>query len=99
MKKWIKNRKLWQILFSALTAVGIVGLLYRGICWFWLLSNVLSKVPDGAASVGIIGGADGPTAIFVTAYHRQMPWYGFLILAIIGAAGLVWNRKNEKMND
>lgn len=96
MNKGLENRKLWLILFSALTAVGTIGLLYRGICRFWLLSNVLSKVPDGAASVGIIGGADGPTAIFLPASHSRMPWYGFLILALIGIAGLVWYRKKRK---
>ncbi|MDO5545618.1 MAG: sodium ion-translocating decarboxylase subunit beta [Eubacteriales bacterium] len=79
-----------------MTVVAAIGLLYRGICWFWLLSKVFSNVPDGAASVGIIGGADGPTAIFVTASHFRMPWYGFLILALIGVAGLVWNSKKRK---
>lgn len=92
MKKWIENRKLWLILFSALTAVGAIGLLYRGICW---LSQFLI-VPAGAASVGIIGGADGPTAIFVTASHYRLPWYGFLILVVLGAVGLFWCIRKKK---
>lgn len=81
-----------MIVFAALTVIGAIGLLYRGICWFWLL---FSMVPSGEASVGIIGGADGPTAIYVTASHYRMPWYGFLILAVIGVAGLVWCRKKR----
>ena len=31
--------------------------------------------PDGSAAIAIIGGADGPTAIFVTScYNAQMLW-------------------------
>lgn len=37
-----------------------------------------------AASVGIIGGADGPTAIFVTAPG----WYSYIIPVLVLAAGI-----------
>ena len=34
-----------------------------------------TDVTDGAAAIAVIGGADGPTAIFVTgSYHAQSLW-------------------------
>ena len=46
---------------------------------------------NNAYSVGIIGGADGPTAIFVTG---RFPWE-LIALAIIFVAAAIWfyNRK------
>ena len=45
-----------------------------------------------AASIGIIGGADGPTAIFVTG---RFPWELFLLTALcIGA--VIWFMKRKK---
>ena len=37
-----------------------------GIAMAFILSNLLGFTPSEAASIGIIGGADGPTAIFLT---------------------------------
>ena len=44
-----------------------------------------------AYSIGIIGGADGPTAIFVTG---RFPWE-ILLLAAVSIAAVIWyfNRK------
>lgn len=96
MKKQIFRGNAWLVIFSVLTAVGVFGLLSRWIGWCWQLSR-LFVLPTGAASVGIIGGADGPTAIFVTTSHHGIPWYGFLILALIGIVGIFWCCK--KQND
>lgn len=45
-----------------------------------------------AASIGIIGGADGPTAIFVAG---RFPWE-IVILAVICIAAVIWLRKRKK---
>lgn len=51
---------------------------------------------DKAASIGIIGGADGPTAIFVTGGTDLLP------AVLLGAALLIWillvirGKKNRK---
>lgn len=37
-----------------------------GICIAFLVATALGFSPEAAASIGIIGGADGPTAIFLT---------------------------------
>lgn len=52
-----------------------------GIAVAFVLANVLGFTPQEAASIGIIGGADGPTAIFTTA--RLAP---YLLPAIAIAA-------------
>lgn len=43
-------------------------------------------------SIGVIGGADGPTAIFITG---SFPW-GLLLLAAICAAAVIWFFKRKK---
>lgn len=88
----MKQRKVRLVISAVLAAVGIFGLLGGGILW----CCQLSKLSTGAASIGIIGGVDGPTAIFVRAFHYRLPWYGFLILAVIGIAGLFWCIKKKK---
>ena len=50
-----KRNRIWLYLFGAMAAYGGAKLI-----------KVLLAVPQEAASIGIIGGADGPTAIFVT---------------------------------
>ena len=37
-----------------------------GICFAFVVAILLGFSPEGAASIGIIGGADGPTAIYLT---------------------------------
>ena len=61
----------------------------RGIIFVNLLVLILSLVGCGneAASIGIIGGADGPTAIFITS---GASWLNICsILGVIVAAILV----------
>lgn len=45
-----------------------------------------------AYSIGIIGGADGPTAIFVTG---RFPWE-ILLLAAVCIAAVIWYFKRKK---
>ena len=82
--------------WGCLAAVVLSGfyLLYtrfRG--WFWLLTN-----KTHAGSIGIIGGADGPTAIFVTSQINLQPVkilaYVLLGLGIIGF--MVLNKTKKK---
>ena len=50
---------------------------------------------DKAASIGIIGGADGPTAIFITG---QFSWKPFLLFLIVVSACIYFIRKKYKKN-
>ena len=50
-----------------------------------------------AVSIGIIGGADGPTAVFLT----RPPWVSYLwplLLLAVGICGLLYFRKEKKRN-
>ena len=54
-------------------------------------------VAGDAASIGIIGGADGPTAIFVaTKAGPVSPWLLAGILAALSVAGLLWLRHIDR---
>ena len=89
-------RKFLQILFSGTSFCGAVGLfrifLYRIIAWF----NGVTVAVGKSATVGVIGGADGPTAVFVSTPR----WTGHVISAIAlmtGIVGLVLlNRSKRK---
>ena len=50
------------------------------------LLETTAAVPNTTASVGIIGGADGPTAIFVTG---PQPNWGLFVLIAAGCIGAV----------
>ena len=89
----------WRFVFlaGAVLAGGWL-VLYGGL---QLLANTLPvTVSSGeAASLGIIGGADGPTAIFVTgAAVRGFDWDVFLmaVILMVGIFGFLRLRKCRK---
>ena len=71
----------WRFAFLACALYGAVkllgGLWVNIVYWFSVLFMKIRSefVPNEAYSVGIIGGADGPTAIFVAA----PVWISYLI--------------------
>lgn len=83
----------WRWLFAACAVYGGLRLL-GGVAVHFLATGVLTACTE-AASIGIIGGADGPTAVFVTG----PAWTGYLpsaILLAVGAAGYYLCRKEKK---
>lgn len=65
----------------------------------WLIADVLGGISFNvteASTIGIIGGSDGPTAIFVTAPHPHI-WEILLWLAILAVSlyGLRRFRKSQ----
>ncbi len=74
MKRLGKFARIGAIVFAAL---GILTLLADRLFKRWLLHKALATaapelIHSGeAASIGIIGGADGPTAIFITSIPTQ----------------------------
>ena len=68
MKDYTYRKSPWRFLFLGIAAIGGVRLLYDGfvsLIGYFILHRELVQ-SGGAAAIGIIGGADGPTAIFVT---------------------------------
>ena len=86
----------WRFLWLGRSILGISGLL----CIFILqLAFPFCLLHTPAASVGIIGGADGPTAIYVTGapiWYLPVCFALFLALAGLGAAGYLHFRHLKK---
>lgn len=57
---------------------------------------VLLAKPVDAGSVGIIGGADGPTSVFVTAPDWAGLVIGTVIFAVLLAVGIILLRKSKR---
>lgn len=85
-----RNRKAWRIIFITATVVAALYILYGALTTLYyhhLLNNA-------QASIGIIGGADGPTSIFVTTtpLTTALPIFAIIIL-LAAVAGLCLTRK------
>lgn len=95
MKKHTCGKNPWSWGCLVVAIIGALSLLWQGV--IMVLAYTLTR--NEAASIGIIGGADGPTAIFVTttmapiAYKVIIP----LILLVIGIIGfyLLGHRKRK----
>lgn len=86
----MEKKKIWQLVCLALAVWGAVKV-FPGIFANLLSLGLNLKAnfsPNDAYSVGIIGGADGPTAIFLTG--PVWAYYVIPVLAIvIGVLGYV----------
>ena len=75
---------------SVLCAAGLLYRRFRGILLAFLLA------PE-AASIGIIGGADGPTAIFVTSrFSPQFTQWLLVCGLVLGIVGFLLLRKPKE---
>lgn len=84
---------------AALAAVVLGGLELLGnvaalALTAWLKNRAMAEA--AAASVGIIGGADGPTAVFVTTSPGYAQWLLPIFLTAAGIWGLVRLKKCNK---
>ena len=74
--------------FLALALVGFWEL--AGGYLMMLVLGITASFPTKASSVGVIGGADGPTAIFVTSNVQSWFHYALAILMlVVGIVGFV----------
>lgn len=85
MKKPILLRALSAALALASVPFWWVYGAYRWAAW-----RVNHPAPEMASSIGIIGGADGPTAIFITA-RAEMEVYLLLGAALLAGAAGLWH--------
>ena len=81
---YTKSKWRWAALAGAVVAGGM--LLFEGITELlvWLLNISVNE----SNSLGIIGGADGPTAIFVTAAPRGYDWVLWALVLVM--CGIGW---------
>ena len=89
MKEFAYRKSPWRFLFAAFAAYGAAEITAGVFAHLYTLNFLLS---NETASIGIIGGADGPTAIFVT----TPDWMHFInpvLFLCIGIYGFLRLRK------
>ena len=98
MKEYAYRKSPWRFVFLACAVYGGVKLLgdlwVKLVYWFCVFFMEIRSqfVPDESYSIGVIGGADGPTAIFVTSpdwVHSLIP----VLAQIIGIWGYLHLKK------
>ena len=100
MKEFAYRKSPWRFLFAAMAACGaaeLLGVLWGYLVYFWyqlVYSEVMciGATTMESSSIGIIGGADGPTAIFVTTpiwMHYILP----VLALVVGIWGFLRLRK------
>jgi len=87
----------WRFFFWGCIAYGALSLLgdLTGYLLTWMLA--VKTGSSRTATIGIIGGADGPTAVFIT----TPPWTACIlpVLALAaGISGLVWLRRKQRVD-
>lgn len=90
-----RNRKLLRIAAWVVLGVAVLALAWNGMSELIARYLIGQSVSNGAASsVGIIGGADGPTAVFVTHIGRSRWTDALAMIAIVAVAGVaLWKTK------
>ena len=76
----MKKFSIATIIVGALTT--IMGGIFSILGALPLISSILTRVFAPSSSIGIIGGADGPTAIYTTNTLFDMPAFLSAIIAI-----------------
>lgn len=86
-KKQMERKSPWRFLFLGIALYGALkifgGLGVNILYWGIRIKSIFQETT--AASIGIIGGADGPTAIFVT----TPAWVSYVVPAICFVVGIV----------
>lgn len=101
MKEYAYRKSPWRFAFALLAFLsGGWLILYRLMMIFGVLLNALTVTfsPNESASIGIIGGADGPTSVFVTgvtAYRTGFDWDVaiMVLLLVVGILGFLRLRR------
>lgn len=83
MKEYAYRKSKWRWLALAAAVLGWLMLVYNGVVG--LLAHMLNAAIN-SPSVGIVGGADGPTAIFVT---TQVSFEGIAVSVFLSLMGIL----------
>lgn len=97
MKEYTYRKSPWRFAFLALAVAAglkIMSDILPAVVGYWVLRMYAYTKPE-AASVGIIGGADGPTAIFITAPEWTGPVLA-LALMVVGIAGYILLKRQKQ---
>lgn len=89
------KKKILRILCLTVAALGGLELLGNLAAWGVAKYLTISAARGEMASVGIIGGADGPTAVFVTTSVGGN-WLIPLAMVVLGLVGYICLKKCNK---
>ncbi|MFY9380670.1 MAG: sodium ion-translocating decarboxylase subunit beta [Eubacteriales bacterium] len=85
-------------IFTVLCALMAFVSVFPQIIFSLYLSNKYNVDTANASTVGIIGGADGPTAIFISGQISYLFTAVFVLLTILGIIYLVINKYKQNHN-
>ena len=92
MKEYAYRKSPWRWLFLGLACLsGTYLVLSKLLLTFGMILSSFRWRPGESASIGIIGGADGPTAVFVTS-RPGFDWEVAIIWAVVVVCVLVFLR-------
>lgn len=94
-KKEAVQRKLLRFLCAAMIVFAAVCLLWDLAAWIIYAKGGFSFSVNHAASIGIIGGADGPTSVLVMASAASL-WQTVLEVMMLIAGILGWRYFRRK---
>ena len=97
MKEYAYRKSKWRWLALAVAAVSGGVFLWRNLL-NWLLTVLFTLSLGENGSLGIIGGADGPTAVFVTTTLRTGFYWLLPVAVTVGALGVWWHLGHLKKN-
>lgn len=102
MKEFAYRKSPWRFVFAALAAYGAAELLdklWGKVVGWYLVNRFYGFSGTEAESIGIIGGADGPTAVFVTTkVDSVFYWWLPMLLIGVGIWGFLRLRKCKQKN-
>lgn len=83
MKEFAYRKSLWRFFFAGVAAYGAAKILklLLGQLLYWFMQIPMRQE---TASIGVIGGADGPTAVFVT----SSPATGHIVAVVLLVVGI-----------
>ena len=91
-KRAERSRRLWRWAFGTVICAAAIALLFELVPF--IVAIVSANVSLGSSgSIGIIGGADGPTAILVTS--TLVSWPAMLVTALFLVAAIIGFRKTK----
>lgn len=90
MKEFAYRKSPWRFAFLVVAVFAGLRILSKGVFWLvgaYVLYQAQMIMEPASESIGIIGGADGPTAIYMT--MTTVPdWVDFLGLGLLLAVGI-----------
>lgn len=91
-----KSRKIIIALTVVTSVITIINASWKFIMRLYIQYSFQIDTDNSASSIGIIGGADGPTAIFISGHQHSSIFT--IIFALLSVAGVIYLLVTRKVN-